>query len=162
MLELLVLRHAQAVDHAVSDFARSLTEKGMAQAQAVGAFCGAHGLVPDIILSSPVTRAHQTAEIAKAAMRRSVRLDVTKRLSCGAQPEEIFDLLREIQEEVEAGRIMIIGHQPDLGEFMASAIGARSGSLMVKKASLACLEMASLRAGASSLRFQLPVQFMKL
>ena len=62
------LRHAEAEDVAASDFGRRLTTKGLEQAAKVGKFCMRNGFVPDLIITSPVVRARQTAErIATAA-----------------------------------------------------------------------------------------------
>lgn len=62
-MQLSLLRHADAVENAVSEAARELTAKGVEQARRVGTFGRQHGLVPELILSSPYRRAEQTARI---------------------------------------------------------------------------------------------------
>ena len=51
------LRHAEAEDEVTSDFDRKLTPKGLEQADKAGKFCVRFGLIPDVILSSPVSTA---------------------------------------------------------------------------------------------------------
>jgi phosphohistidine phosphatase len=55
------LRHADAEPFTGSDFSRNLTPKGNTQAANVGKFLKSRHLVPDIILTSPLVRARQTA-----------------------------------------------------------------------------------------------------
>ena len=57
------LRHADAELRADSDYQRRLTPKGLEQADKVGKFFVRCGLLPQLILTSPVVRALQTAKI---------------------------------------------------------------------------------------------------
>ena len=59
---LCLLRHAEAEMLAANDHSRRLTPKGEEQAERVGKFCRKQGIEPAVILSSPVTRALQTAK----------------------------------------------------------------------------------------------------
>lgn len=54
------LRHAEAEDGHGSDFGRKLTPKGLEQAAKAGKFFQRNGLLPDLIVTSPVVRARQT------------------------------------------------------------------------------------------------------
>lgn len=158
MPDLLVLRHAQAEDSAACDFERVLTPKGKKQARAVGRFCSAHGLVPALILTSPVVRAFATAELVAGAMGTNPTIIPVPSLACGASPEDIFSTIREHADV--AGCILIVGHQPDLGDFLASALGCEGNAITLKKASLARLDLPAIRRGAAVLDFLLPVRLM--
>ena len=63
-MEFLLIRHgkAEAHGHPEGDAARGLIEKGHRQAERVGKFLVAHDLVPDLVLTSPLRRARETAE----------------------------------------------------------------------------------------------------
>ncbi len=155
MIEVLVLRHAQAVDIANNDHSRELTDKGRRQSEKVGKFCHKHGLVPETIVTSPVLRARQTAEVV-AEVTGVKNIIEAAALACGASPQDYYTVIKEVGSH---GPIMVVGHQPDMGELLADALGC-SCEIEVKKAALICLEMHGLRSSASTLRFQLPVSLM--
>jgi phosphohistidine phosphatase len=131
------LRHAEAEDLAESDFDRKLTPKGLQQAAKVGKFCAGHGLEPTVILSSPVTRARQTAEIVAGALGREVTIESW--LACGM---ETSTLLARLAPHTGCDSLLIVGHEPDFSTAIAAWIGAqRPDAVEVKKASLTALEV---------------------
>src|ERR1700689_4445795 len=69
---LYVMRHALAEDAAagVDDAARHLTEKGRERTRAAAAGMRAMGIVPDVILTSPLARALETADAMHLRMRK--------------------------------------------------------------------------------------------
>ncbi len=155
-MRLYVLRHAEAVDQAASDAARELTPRGVEQARTVGAFCQRHGLQPELILSSPYRRAVQTAEGFTAAF--GVTPQNAPFLASGMRPDAALVELRAYQR---LDSLMIVGHQPDLGDLIAGLLGLQDGeNFSVGKASLTCLEVGRLGVGGASLRFSLPVNLM--
>lgn len=155
-----ILRHAEAEDQAASDFARELTPKGRDQAARVGRFMGEQELAPELVLSSPYLRAWQTAEEVCEALKLG---GPTREplLGCGMTPEHGLGILRGIEPHFQS--VLLVGHQPDLGEFMEGLLGtsAAGGALHVRKASLAGFWVHSLRAGGGVLEFFLPARFMK-
>ena len=135
-VDLYVLRHAIAADHGLyaTDAERPLTEEGIARLHQTIAAWPTLGVEVDLIVSSPYVRARQTAEIAGKALGVDVHID--EALACGARPSEI---LAAVTQRAQApGRAMVVGHEPDLGAFVAwlTAGGAR-GSVCMKKAGLA-------------------------
>lgn len=158
-MEVLVLRHARAEDVAVTDEARELTGKGEGQAVAVGRFCAGHRLVPGLILTSPVVRAERTARLVARECGVGVEVREDARLACGASSDDILGVLGEV--EALARRVMVVGHQPDLGDFLAFALGLGSGAaIAVGKGSLSGLELAGARSGSARLLFHLPPKLM--
>jgi phosphohistidine phosphatase len=103
-VRLILVRHAKAAS-GEPDELRPLTPEGREAAQALGAELG--GLQPDAVVSSPLTRARETAApIAEAA---GVELELDARLSPGAS-------LADVRAAVD-GRgdlVVVVGHQPDL------------------------------------------------
>jgi phosphohistidine phosphatase SixA len=148
------LRHAEAEDEVTTDFARKLTPKGLEQADKVGKFCVRFGLVPDIILSSPVVRAEQTAKAV------SKRLDdreivVERWIACGMTPDVCLESLAAY---AKFDHVMIVGHEPDFSETISVLTGG--SSVNIRKASLTAVDMPRLRAGAGRLEFTVPVRLM--
>ena len=151
------LRHAEAEDEVTTDFARELTPKGLEQAEKVGKFCVRFGLIPDVILSSPVVRAEQTARAV------SMRLDgrsviVEPWLACGMSPEMCLDALAAF---AKFKHVMLVGHEPDFSAAIAACIGLPDPDhVAVRKASLNVIDLPRLRAGTGRLEFSIPARLM--
>ncbi len=151
------LRHAEAEDAVTSDFDRRLTAKGLGQADKVGEFCVRTGLAPDVIVTSPVVRAEQTARAV------SKRLDdceviVERWLECGMSPEDCFAGLAGY---AKFAHVMLVGHEPDFSGAIGACLGlADSGRMVVRKASLTTISLPRLRSGAGRLESTLPVRLM--
>lgn len=154
---LYLLRHAEAVDHAESDAARALTEKGVAQARKVGKFCKKNNFIPAIILTSPLKCAKQTARIVAKEIA-TAEFIVEPALRAGMQPETALEELRIY------GRfpsLMLVGHEPDFSLLAAHLLGIPlRESLRLRKASLTALEWGALRPGAAVLQFSIPAKLM--
>ncbi len=137
-MELLILRHGKAEDwHSGGDFSRALVEKGYAQSRAAAAAVQAAGILPEIVLTSPLVRARQTAETfcQTAQLPDPVVMDW---IACGMSPGRA---LKELAAFRDRKRVAIVGHEPDLSELIASCLGATPGSIEVKKGAIACLRM---------------------
>ena len=141
---------------AASDSARRLTGKGEVQAGRTGKFCRKHGIVPDVILSSPVTRALQTAKIV-AGNFESAELVEVPWAACGMDP---FQAVDELEAYKKLSSAMLVGHQPDLGALAALLIGCDNvGALHVRK-SLLCAIDASRGFRHGVLEFFVPARLM--
>lgn len=154
---LYLLRHAEAEAAAASDEARRLTAKGEHQAVRVGKFCHRNGLVPALILTSPVTRALQTARLVARELPE-VELLEAPWAACGMGCERAC---AELEACGKVDSVMLVGHQPDLGILAAFLLGAASAAcLHVRKASLAALEVRTWRGGGAGLEFFVPARLM--
>ena len=155
-MELYLLRHADADTFAETDEARPLSEKGESQAKKVARFCKQHGLDKVRLLTSPVLRAHQTAEFVAAHLR--VELAVAPWLACGMRPQTALDLLQEYAAEKA---VMLVGHEPDFSGLAAHLLGMPSGAqIEIRKASLTRLTVQSLEKGGARLDFCVPCRLM--
>lgn len=138
-MQLIILRHGKAEDHASSgrDYDRALVEKGFEQARRAGRLIRESGFQPDIVLSSPLVRARETAEtFCKAAdIAEPV---IQEWLACGMRPETALSELRAFSD---FKRVAIVGHEPDLSSLIEWVLGATGGSVEMKKATLACVEI---------------------
>lgn len=136
-MELLVIRHAKAEDHGHlgGDGARALVEKGIRQADRLGRWLRRVERLPEVVLTSPLVRARQTAEILceSAGIPGPV---MQPWLACGMDPETA---IRELAAFGEFGRVAVVGHEPDLSSLIEWLLGCSGGSVEVKKASISGL-----------------------
>jgi phosphohistidine phosphatase len=139
-----LLRHAHAGDPTEwegDDDLRPLTRKGRRQCERLGAFLDAHGVRPDVIVSSPKVRAMQTAELVAGTLGMTVRAD--PRLGQGLGRRELWDILGELG----AREPMLVGHDPDLSELLGHLLDA--AGLHLRKGALATVDVDVDPAGVS-------------
>jgi phosphohistidine phosphatase len=136
--QLWLLRHAEAEPHGSrADSERRLTERGERQARAAGVALARIGVEFDVVLVSPKVRARQTAELAAQGWDppRDETVRVYEPLAEGFAVEQA----REVVAEVEAdGRLLLVGHEPDLSRLVADLSGAR---IDMKKGGVAALRL---------------------
>jgi phosphohistidine phosphatase len=155
-MHLYLLRHADAEDLRTSDADRTLTPKGREQSETVARFCRRCAVRPDYILTSPFRRAQQTADAVAAAL--DIPTVVENFLASGM---DAATALRELRAYLGCQSVMIVGHQPDLGELIAALLALDSPmAFPVPKASLTALDVRSLSRAGASLIFALPPRMM--
>lgn len=122
-MELILWRHAEAAE-GTPDLPRELTAKGSTQASKVAVFLHQH--LPDQlrILVSPAIRTQQTA----AALTHHFTL--TPILAPGASAEAVLHAARWPDG---GGAVLVVGHQPTLGEVAAQLLGCADAALSIKK-----------------------------
>ena len=157
-MKLFFLRHGIAEDGrpGTRDFDRRLTDEGVAQMRGVARGLRALDLEPEVILTSPVVRARQTAEIAAEELSAAGRLQVEQRLACGCRFQ---DLAQMVDGHGPKARILLVGHEPDLSAMVRSLSG---GCVHMGKASLACVECADVATGSGELRWLLKAEHLCL
>jgi phosphohistidine phosphatase len=145
-MELYFLRHGIAVEHTVDyhDAERPLTPKGQRRTTQVARRLQRLDLRFDGIWTSPLLRARQTANIL-AAMNLGDRPHFLPALAPGGSFTEGLDLLKTIQPQNAAAKIMFVGHQPDLGIWAETLIwGEAKENLILKKAGLIGIQLGQL------------------
>jgi phosphohistidine phosphatase len=119
MRRLLLLRHAKTETDAPSgrDQDRRLTDRGRKDAAEIGGFIADHPPFPDCVLVSPAVRAHQTWELAWAAMKDLVAAPHVELVPdlYGADPAQLLQSIREVSA-VDPRRLMVVGHNPGMHE----------------------------------------------
>jgi phosphohistidine phosphatase len=142
-MELYIVRHGIAIDRedpkCPADPERYLTEEGIEKTKAVAKGLTALGVTPGLFLTSPYTRAVQTAEIFANALdysRQKIRR--SELLLPGAEPTLLF---RELVREKQASSIFLFGHAPHLDDVIATALGSKKHVTALKKAGVALLEL---------------------
>ena len=136
-MELILLRHGKAEDHGHpgGDGARALVEKGRDQARRAACFLQAVDRLPDIVLTSPVRRARETAGLFCQSAAIDAPL-LQPWLACGMRPEKAAVELSGFRE---CPRVMIVGHEPDFSFLVEWLLDTGAGGVDVKKGSLACI-----------------------
>ncbi len=136
--QLWLLRHADAEPHGTrSDSERRLTERGDRQARLAGVAIGRMGVEFETLLSSPKERALRTATVAAQAWSEEQRdrLEVHPPLAGGFDARQVLALLAGVGAE---GRLLVVGHEPDLSTVVADLTGAR---IDLKKGGLAVVRV---------------------
>lgn len=136
--QLWVLRHAEAEPHGTrSDSERRLTARGEQQARAAGVALTRLEASFESILFSPKTRARQTAELAAGAWEQGQRklLQEHAPLASGFDGADALQALSAIGAD---GRLLVVGHEPDLSRTVADLTGGR---VDLKKGGLAVVRL---------------------
>jgi phosphohistidine phosphatase len=132
-MEIWFLRHGDAAASGPGgDAGRELTKEGRAALRGVAARLAAFCPGPEMVLSSPLVRARQTAQIAARALGAGEPV-VEERLAPGFDAGALREIIREHRS---ASSILLVGHEPDLHLVVAACTGGR---VEFRKASLACV-----------------------
>ena len=144
---LYVLRHGEAEEESdgIIDEWRYLTGQGRAEINKVVERIADHGHKPRLILSSPLVRAVQTAEIAARWACRKNRTLITALLQPDSDQDE---LVLHILQQKDAKRVMIVGHEPLLGNLVAALLDT-SDPIALKKGSCVAMELDIVKNGTS-------------
>lgn len=133
-IELYVIRHGLAGERGTyaNDDERPLTEEGRTKTKRVAKRLHELGIRFDLLQTSPLVRAHQTAEILRSA-GLSKQLEVSDYLAPAGDFAAWVDGLQQRQQD--STQLAIVGHEPDLGEWTERLLwGAVRHQLIIKKA----------------------------
>lgn len=137
------LRHASAGEHLLSpkkDEKRALDKEGIEQCGYVGRALAAMEAQVDVIISSPLKRCTQTASLVGNEMGYEGKLQVDAGLRPGAA---LADFRRLLEKYSRQESIMVVGHNPNLSQFLGTVI-SESGceaSVELKKGAVARVDM---------------------
>ena len=133
-MELYFLRHGEAdwPNWNKSDDERPLTKRGKREMREVAKFLGRLKVGPNMIVTSPLPRAAETAEIAADYLKAKLRKD--ELLAPGFGMSE----LRTVLKRHHAKALMLVGHEPDFTNVISELTGA---ALKLSKAGVALLEV---------------------
>ena len=138
-MELYFLRHGRSINAAEwsgEDESRPLTEEGKVAMVQEAATLARRGLTPDVVVTSPLARARQTAEIVAAGLQMGVPLEPDDRLRPGFGAKRMRKVLRD---HPDAQRVMLVGHEPDFSAVIGKTTGAR---VELSKGALARVDLA--------------------
>jgi len=132
-MELVVARHGHAVpgDFATPDQARWLTAPGRTAAASLGAFLRDRGTIPDVVLSSPLVRAVQTAELIARELGYSGAIEALPCLAPGGPLQQIVD-----EAAARGGRPLVVSHEPTVSALVSWQTGTRVSGMRPAQAAL--------------------------
>lgn len=141
-MELYLLRHGIAEDHATTgrDADRRLTDEGRAKLRRVLERAHQAGVSPSLILSSPLRRALETAEIAARELGYEGKLVRTPALTPESSPQHVWDAIREHRDE---SAILLAGHEPLFSATVAFLLGSTHAMVHFRKGALARIDVQS-------------------
>jgi len=151
-MNLYLIRHgdAEPISPAKSDNKRELTSKGKESIRKAAE--GWKKIIKsiDVIASSPLLRAVQTAEIVAAVLNYKEKIITDKRINSGCKLEDLIDFVRSFDED----DIAIIGHEPDMSRHLSALVSSSGMYAEFKKGSIAKIKFeGKVKASRGTLEF---------
>ena len=138
-MDLFIIRHAWAAqrdDTAYPDDSlRPLTEEGRQRFARMVAALVPRGLTPQLIITSPMLRCVQTAEVLAQALGEKTKVVQRKELLPGGDPKHLLAWTEGHAAGLD--QVAWVGHAPDVGYLTAALIGLDNGWLDLKKGAIA-------------------------
>jgi phosphohistidine phosphatase len=161
--ELYLIRHGLAEDQGGAwpdDTKRPLTGEGMARLRKIARNLARLGVSIDVLLTSPLVRTRQTADIVAAAFDPRPAIVAIDALAPGGTQQAV---LAELEKHTRKMHIGLVGHEPGIGELAAKLIGLRH-PLEFKKGAVCRIDVSALPpTGPASLRwFATPAMLRKM
>lgn len=162
-LQLYLVRHAIAAPRGEDwpdDATRPLTPDGMTRMRRAARGLAAFGVQIDVVLTSPLVRARQTADILAGAFTPPPSVALVDALAPGGT---VAGVLGEVVKHARKGSMALVGHEPGIGELAAHLLGM-GRALEFKKGAVARVDVSGLNASGpqasqrltSTLRWFLP------
>lgn len=122
-MKLFLVRHGIAVDglsgEIRTDAQRPLTDEGIEETELVAKGIKRMGTKLDLLVSSPLVRAKQTAKIFQDVFKMDSEIEICDALAPGVDANQVFRFLKGKKAE----SIALFGHEPDMGELAATLLG---------------------------------------
>jgi len=161
MLELYLVRHGVAAERGKDwpdDSKRPLTPDGIARLRKSARGLAAIGVSFDQIVTSPLVRARQTADVLAEELKGKPPIVTADALAPAGSSAAV---MQEIARHVRNPRVALVGHEPNLGELAAQLIGARA-PLEFRKGGMCRIDFDVLPPkGTGLLRWFLPPKVMR-
>lgn len=160
-MQLYYLRHADALDMdgetITCDEERPLSEKGHEQVKKLASSLSQRDLRFDLVMTSPLKRCRETAELLmKHLGRTAAEVNDLDLLAPGGSTKKLMKYLRTLEIE----KVLLVGHNPDMGEHIAYLIGDKGAQIKMTKGALACVDCkTSPRKAEGELLFLVPVDW---
>jgi phosphohistidine phosphatase len=146
-MRLYIVRHAIALPQSapgIQDEDRTLTEKGVKKMRLAAAGLRSLGYIPELLLSSPLIRAVQTAEILLQTFGEEVEMKISATLAPSGNRRDLHAEIARYERKLDS--LMIVGHQPSLGELAGEIVCGSPGYwLDLKKGGACAIEIESVQ-----------------
>ena len=151
--QLYLIRHGVAEERGEAwpdDSKRPLTDRGITRLRKSARALVRLGIEFDVVLTSPLVRTRQTAEVVAAAFDARPHVVNAESLAPGGSQAAVF---AELEKHARRPRIAIVGHEPGIGELAARLIGARR-AIEFKKGAICRIDVDQIPpAGPGELRW---------
>jgi phosphohistidine phosphatase len=163
-MELVFLRHGLAVDQEEwkgNEADRPLTAEGADRTKDVVRGLRTLKVRPDVILSSPLLRARETAEIAKKGLITDAKVELAEELAPAASPDRLIGRLADLADKPV---VLCVGHEPHISTTLSAMVsGKMAATFEVKKAGACCIRFTGApKAGTGTLLWLLPPKFLRV
>ncbi len=159
--ELYLIRHAVAEERSDAwpdDAKRPLTPDGMSRMRKTVRGLSRLGVAIDVVLTSPLVRARQTADIVAGGLEPKPTLVTIESLAPGGT---FAALVADLEKHARKSRIALVGHEPGIGEIAARLIGSRH-AFEFKKGAVCRIDLDVLPpAGPGDLRWFMPPRVLR-
>lgn len=138
-LELYLIRHGVAAergDEYPDDSKRPLTSAGISRLRKEAKALDAIGIGFDHIITSPLVRTKQTAEVFAELLKSKPSMSQSDALAPAGTTSAV---IQELGKHAKKGRVALVGHEPNIGELASRLIGARA-PMEFKKGAICCIE----------------------
>lgn len=144
-MDLFILRHGEAgqrVSAGRGDFQRPLTAAGQKEVSEIATSLKDLGIKLDIVISSPLKRAHQTASIVAKTFKIEKKMQDWAELSPEGNRLDLYNKLLQLKQQ---SSVLVVGHEPYLSEMISEMIfeGNNGGRIDLKKTGLARIRIVS-------------------
>jgi phosphohistidine phosphatase len=159
-MNLYLIRHADAepISPTKSDHKRELTPKGKESIRKAAEGWKKTIKSLDIIASSPLIRAVQTAEIVASVFNYKAKIITDKKITSGCKLEDLIDFIRSFDE----GNVAVVGHEPDISRHLSALVSSSGMYTEFKKSSIAKIKFeGKVRASGGTLEFLIPSELFK-
>jgi phosphohistidine phosphatase len=159
--QIYLVRHGLAEERGDAwpdDAKRPLTDEGMARMRKSMRGLSRLGVSFDVVLTSPLVRAKQTAEIVAGGVSPRPSIVTADSLS----PAGGFAaIVADLEKHARKTRIALVGHEPGIGELAARLIGSRH-AIEFKKGAVCRIDLETLPpSGPGDLRWLLTPRIMR-
>src|SRR4051812_48052915 len=159
--ELYLIRHGIAEERGDAypdDAKRPLTEEGIDRLRKEARGLARLGATIDVMLTSPLVRTRQTAEIVASAFNPKPAIVNTESLAPGGTFQAV---VADLEKHAKKSRIGLVGHEPSIGELAARLIGSRH-PIEFKKGAVCRIDFETLPpAGPGALRYLLTPKILR-
>jgi len=144
-MEIYLVRHGIAQQlgqkNQFTDEKRALTSQGRDRMREIARGLKRLGVVPDLIMTSPLARAVETAGIvAEGLGLEAKQVRTTESLAPGGSFDRLFE---EIKRQKRTESVVLVGHEPDLSSLLSRIVSANGNlSIPLKKGGVCCISLA--------------------
>lgn len=144
-MDLFILRHGEAgqrVSTGRGDFQRSLTTAGQKEVSDIAKSLKELGTKFDVVITSPLKRAHQTAAIVAKTLKIEKKMQDWDELSPEGNRIDLYNKLSHLKQQ---SLVLVVGHEPYLSKMVSEIIfdGNDGGRIALKKSGLARIRIIS-------------------